>query len=158
MLFLGIRDVNQDRSPARADTVVQSAGPAIGNVVTRTNSLLSEHRDWLASPPQRKNKNRGVNIDTISPPPKSLITPAPDLSQRLDVWRRQNLVQPLPECSGLVSAASSSAALAASRNVSVTLSSVASTCAATILSLQLALLAAQSSLSSVKASALSALR
>ncbi|KAE8444160.1 hypothetical protein EG329_000848 [Mollisiaceae sp. DMI_Dod_QoI] len=113
--------------------VVQSKGPysllpaeAIGNVITKTNILISSHRDFLAHLPQR-------NIDTTRNV-LSLTTPPPSLSLRYALPRPQ-IVGALPECSSVVSSVSSVGTASVS-SLSSSLISISSVAAANIASLQ----------------------
>lgn len=134
--------VNNDGS----NSPVQSKGPAIilpaeaiGNVVTKTNTLILEHRDWLANLPQRKERIKR-QADAISPP-RSLITPAPSLNHSA-LKPRQNLV--LPECNSVSSSAFSAGFGAGAASASTQLQSL--------------VLSAQSAFASAQLSAAIALR
>lgn len=123
---------------------VQSHGPAIwlpheaiGNVVTKTNTLILEHRDWLDNIRSEREQSR-----TTTTAESSLITAAPSLEARYG--RRQAEI--LPDCSAFTSSLASQ------------LSSVSSTCEIRITSLSSALLNAESAFASVQLSAAIALR
>jgi hypothetical protein len=138
------------------DSPVQSKGPtvllpheAIGNVVTKTNNLLMEHRDWLANLPQRKERIKQQANAVV--PPASLITPPPS-SINHGLQARQNLI--LPECSSISSSASLAGAASASSQFAISLAAASST----ITSLQGALVSAQSAFASAQLSAAVALR
>lgn len=138
-------EFNKDES----NSPVQSKGPAvllpaeaIGNVVTKTNTLILEHRDWLANLPRRKERIKRQS-DEISPP-RSLITPAPSLKHSAinPFVPRQNLV--LPECNSISSSAFSAGVIAGAASAST--------------QLQSSILSAQSAFASAQLSAAIALR
>ncbi|CAL3972309.1 hypothetical protein PZA11_004543 [Diplocarpon coronariae] len=128
-----------------------SPAQAIGDIVSRTNELILDHREWLANLPLR---NQASTSLTPTRPSSSLITPPPSFNRRIAG------PSPLPDPRGLPSDCSSfvaSASAAASAQCVVSLGSASNIAAASIASLQAALSAANASLNSVKASAAQAL-
>ncbi|KUJ24681.1 uncharacterized protein LY89DRAFT_776748 [Mollisia scopiformis] len=133
-------------------SVIQSKGPAIllpaeaiGNVVTKTNILISSHRDFLTNLPQG-------DVD-ITTPAQSLITPPPSLNPRYASPLPQ-IIGVLPECSSAVSSASSVGA-ASVASLSSSLISVSSTFSQSIASLNAVVQSANSASSSANSALLS---
>ncbi|KAK2625487.1 hypothetical protein QTJ16_004799 [Diplocarpon rosae] len=136
-----------DRQSAIPAAIQLTPAQAIGNIVSRTNELILDHREWLANLPLRNQASTSI---THTRPSSSLITPPPSFDRRIVG------PSPLPDPPGLRSQCSSLVA-SASAAATVSLASASSTAAASIASLQAALSAANVSLSSVKASAAQAL-